>query len=180
MTARTPSTLLALALGLLLAAPAAAAPPGPADDRGPTDAQIARHKARRGQVLRTKLGLDDARAQRVEALLDKQRASMKAVKQEQRKLMKRLHSLLEADSADQQAYSDIVKALRYNHDRLHQLKQGRIDALAKELTPKQQAQALMILQRHKRHKRGQRGMRGGQGRRGGGFGGGPMAPPPGE
>lgn len=136
---------------------------------------MAKMKQHRGRMLREKVGLSEAKAQKLERIMDGFHQKRRALHQQMRSNHKALRQLLKADSNDQQAYKKSVDGLIDARDRMQKLKRQQIRAMRKHLTPKQQAKAMMALHRMKRkmhHKmrrmhRKHRGMRGsGANRRG--------------
>ena len=112
------------------------------------------------KVLTDKVGLEDKKADKVAALLKKDREDQRKIRKEMRDARQDLKKLLDDDSNDQKAYSKAMAALRKSRDDLHKLQNKHFQQLSKELTPKQQAklfQAMQQLQRKLRRAFVQRG-----------------------
>ncbi len=106
-------TSLVLALGLLLAAPAALAGRWGAGERGgrghhtPLDARLEKHL--------DELGLDDAQREKVRVILDAARAEREGGRERMVSAFESMHVLLEADAPDEAAVlakADEIGALR--------------------------------------------------------------------
>ncbi|HLV22721.1 MAG TPA: periplasmic heavy metal sensor [Polyangiaceae bacterium] len=141
------SLLLATSL-LGVGAPAVAGDDAPAADK--RAAVEARLKQLRRDMLRKEVGLSDAQATKVEAVLDQ-------LQPERDRLTRRLHQhrqtlkqLLAKDSDDQAAYTAAINGLRDAQHKLHLLRQKEFDAVRQHLTPKQQAKFVRAL--HRMHK----------------------------
>lgn len=135
---KTAKLLAPLLLGMfvtLAATPKAEAQPA---DRA---ARVeARKKEVRARLLRNKVGLDESKAGQVEKILDQHAKERKALQQERMRHQQKLKQLLQADSNDQKAYSTAISGFRTADKKLRALRDKEMDALAKVLTPKQQAQ----------------------------------------
>lgn len=174
---KTTRNVMFALLALLIATPAFAGGPR-RDGRGDPEARAAhrakmeaRFKEKRGELLRERIGVDEATAQACEAILDRYEAQRKALRDEIRTHKQALRELFEADSADDAAYLVEVDGLVKAHKQMQGFRQQEFEEVRVLLTGKQQAHLLAAL--HRMHKR----MRGGpmHGRRGGGRGMGPGA-----
>ena len=132
-----------LSVGLVLA-PAPAAEAQPAQ----RSARVAKRlKQARARLLRHKVGLDEAKAARVEKILDQHAKQRKALKKQTRQHRRTVTGLLAADSNDQQAYARAIKGVRDADKKLRALRDKELDALAKVLTPKQQAKLVIAVKK---------------------------------
>ncbi len=146
-------------------------PPG--QMKGPNKQQRAKQMKRAekmvGKALRNKLGLSDAKATKVEAILKQHRASQQKIQAEIRKARQALRKLFQTDSNDQKAWGAALDEMEKGHKALAKGRDKQFAALKKVLTPKEQAKLLRglnQLQKRMKAKRGQRGQRGQKGQRG--------------
>lgn len=138
---------------LLVPAMAFAQPPGPRGERGAKMGE--RMKEMRSRVLREKVGLAEADAQAIEAVLQKYDPERQKLHQKKRQTRQALRALFQSDSNDQEAYRVALKDARDVHEALHNLRQTQMAAVSKMLSPKQQAKLMMAMHRmKKRHMRG--------------------------
>ena len=144
--------LITLAAALLLAVPASAHEPPP---RQGHDGQ--RFKERmtrmRGQILRNRVGLDDATAQQIEAELARLDPERRKLHQRKQQARRGLRQLIESDSNDQDAYTAALAEMRAVQKALSSLRERQFSALSGMLTPKQQARMFMAMQRMQRRMR---------------------------
>jgi Spy/CpxP family protein refolding chaperone len=130
-------SLLAAGLVLTTAAPALAQNP----QRG---AQVEKRiQQARGRLLRHKVGLDEKKAVAVEGILDRHAKERRTLRKQMREHKKSVTTLLSADSNDQQAYARAIAGVRATDNKLRTLRDKELDALAKVLTPKQQAKLVV-------------------------------------
>ncbi len=101
----------------------------------------------RGEVLRKKVGLDEAKAKQVEKLLDKYEPQRQAAQKQMREKQRTLGALLKADSNDQQAYKNAIKGYRDADKKLRAVRDKEFDEVAKLITPKQQAKLVVALRK---------------------------------
>ncbi|MFP6684613.1 MAG: periplasmic heavy metal sensor [Polyangiaceae bacterium] len=163
------------------------------DRRGPEN-RGARHEDRRkrfakkrARLLRERIGLDEASAKKVEALFKQFGEQRQSARKSVRVGRDALNKLLRENSDDQAAYRAAIDKLRIAHDAMHSLRNTEWAALAKVLTPKQQATLLRALGKMQK-RMGRRGRKGRRGKRGGrdrmdrrdGRGGPPRGGPPGR
>jgi Spy/CpxP family protein refolding chaperone len=142
------AALVALAALISIAAVARPAFAAPEDKREDKRAKVEqRLKQARHDVLRKEVGLDEAKAKAVEAVLDKYNAERKQLKGEVRGQREALKKLLDQNSNDDGAYTKALKALRESQKKLANIQDREIDELQKMLTPKQQAKFVRALQR---------------------------------
>ncbi|MEY3015233.1 MAG: hypothetical protein RIT45_3968 [Pseudomonadota bacterium] len=128
-------------------------PPPPPHDDEPDDAVEGadgarwreRIRALRARVLRQDVGLDEATARRVEGVFDRARRERREVEVRARRAMQAMHLLLEADSADQDAYRQAVDAVLTARAAAAARREAEFAALRATLTPKQSARLLMSL-----------------------------------
>ena len=93
----------------------------------------------RGRLLREMVGLNEEKANQVEQILktfDDEHQAYTAMLDVARRAM---HSLLEAESDDQEAYARAVEDVRVAHEYLSQLRDRQFRAMQKALQPKDQA-----------------------------------------
>lgn len=178
---RKMTMLLTLSLSLLIAGAALAQPRGPRGEMTPE--RVEKFKEKRGELLREKVGLSEALATRVEAVMDKFQAERQELHGQVMEAKQALQTLLEEDSGDQLAYKanlDTLLAIRTSMQELHEAEISEIRGL---LTPKEATKLLSTMERVHKRMRGMKG-HGRKGRcpdgdcpRGDGFG--PGGPGPG-
>lgn len=142
---------------------AAFAQPGSGDRRGKRGdraAKMERVKELRGKLLRDKVGLNEARAQKVEAILEAQRDQQKALRESVRTNMRALRTLIESDSNDQPAYQAAIDGLRAARAQMQALRDAQFTELSKVLSSREQATLMLAMKRVKGHM-GRHGRRGG-------------------
>lgn len=144
ITTRIAAAFAALTLTLGVASSAAAKPKGPHDKRAQVEQRI---KQARGEILRKHVGLDDAKAKEVEAILDKHAPERKKLQGQMREARKTVRALLQADSNDQAAYARAIADYRSAEKKLDALREKEYDELAKKLTPKQQAKLVVAIRK---------------------------------
>ncbi|MBI4952397.1 MAG: periplasmic heavy metal sensor [Myxococcales bacterium] len=135
-------------LRMLLAALAIASlsVPALAQDAGAPPTEVsARVKRMRARVLRDKVGLDEARAEKVGKILDGFDAERQKAQKEQRAARRALVEVVRAKGEDQKAYADAVQRFRDAQKALVELRNRQFDAVGKELTPREQATMLVTL-----------------------------------
>ena len=133
--------LLSVGLVLATAEPAAAQKPN-------RTAQVQkRMQQARGRLLRQKVGLDEKKAAAVERILDQHAKERRSLQKQIREHRRTITALLAADSNDQKAYSRAISGFRGADNKLRALREKELDALAKVLTPKQQAQLVVAVKR---------------------------------
>lgn len=171
---RTTAMLVAALLTTAVALPTLAQPArqGAAAAQRGGDARAGKQKrlrAMRHKLLRRKLGLSEARASKVEKILERFTPQRREIKKETRAARRSLRLLFRANSDDQQAYKKALARLRAGHKAMQQLRDSEFTALQAELTPKEQAMMLRALQQLQRRmqrmrarnvRRGQAGQRG--------------------
>lgn len=148
---------------------------------------MAKMKVRRGKILREKVGLPEARAKRIESMMDGFHTQMRAVKKQMRVQHLALRKLLKQDSADEAAYKTALDSIVASKQQIDRLKAANIDAIRKQLSYKEQAKAMMALHHMKRgmhrfmgrHHGGPKGKRGGRMGHGRAGGDARHGPPPG-
>jgi Spy/CpxP family protein refolding chaperone len=152
MTRARFASWLSLLAVLTLAAPSLAER-GP-HRRGPPPDRSAeaypRIKEIRNRVLREHVGLDAARAQQVEAVLDKYHAERRLARQEIATQQREIRRLLDQNSEDQAAYAKALTAAEAARQRLHVIDRAQHAELAKILTPKQHAKLEAAVRRMQR------------------------------
>jgi Spy/CpxP family protein refolding chaperone len=133
-------------IALLVSLPAVAEPK--VDDKR---AEVrSRMRGLMGKLLRQDVGLDEKTARGVEQTLDQFKAERQRLRAELRSQRQKLRELLRQNSEDQRAYEQAVNELREAQKKLHGLRERELDAVGKQLTPKQQAKFLQALQRLQR------------------------------
>jgi Spy/CpxP family protein refolding chaperone len=147
MTSCRFATLLPLALVLTFAVPAFAQEASPDAKRAQVEAKM---KQIRDRMLREEVGLDEAKARQVGAILDQHQIERRALRQKLQAHRTALEELLRQDSNDQGAYSREIQALRETQAKIQALRNHEIDELQKVLSPKQQAQLGAATRRMKR------------------------------
>lgn len=151
-----------LSLGLVLAFGLTSAQAEPPErGEGPPPERIEKMKKKRGQMLRTHVGLSDAKAARVELIIDQYQPRKRELRKELRALKQELRALLESDSNDEAAYARVLDGMHKRHTELHTLRLEEREAVRGELTAKQQAKLLQAMHHHKKmrkhHRKGRRG-----------------------
>lgn len=122
--------------------------PALAEPRRAEDKQAeieARMKTVLGRLLRRDVGLDEARAVRVEKALEPFAAERRRVHGELKRARQALRELLRKDSDDQAAYTRALEQYRAAQRKLIELREREFDAVRAELTPKQQAKYVQAL-----------------------------------
>ena len=133
-------------------------------------------KAMRAAILREKIGLDEATASQVEAVMDKYGLERRRVRRQVRNSQEELEDLFFMDSDDQKAYRSKLEAIVKAEAQLQKLREKELNELGRFLEPKQQATLLMEMKKlHHKGKRGRMmGRRMGKGKMGPRMGGGPQ------
>ncbi len=139
---RAAALLAALTLSLGVVHGASADPKAPADKRAQIEERI---KKARGEILRRQVGLDDAKAKSVEAILDKHAPERRKLQKEMREHKRTVRALLDADSNDQQAYARSISGYRAAEKKLDALRDKEFTELSSKLTPKQQAKLVVAI-----------------------------------
>ncbi len=99
----------------------------------------------RFKVLREKVGLNEARAKKVEVVLERLAPQRHKAQKQMRQARQQLRRLIKADGDDQQAYSKALSQIREAHSTLEKLRDQQFEELEQELTPKEQATMLHTL-----------------------------------
>ena len=145
------AVLVALPAALLIPAlepPAQAQPAG----KGPKGQKGRERVAMlRQRLFQKKLGLDDAKASKVEAILRDHVTKQREAKQRMRAASRTVRRLLREDSDDQQAYRAALAELTSAQTALEKLRSEHMAELDAVLTPKQQAQLIESLHKIRRH-----------------------------
>jgi Spy/CpxP family protein refolding chaperone len=147
MTPYRLSALIPLVLVFTLAAPALAQGAPPATKRAQVEAKM---KEIRNRMLREQVGLSEAKARQVEAILEKNQAERESLRQKVQAHRRAIGELLAKDSNDQPAYSREIKGMRDTQRQIQALRDKEIDELQKVLTPKEQAKLGVAMQQMKR------------------------------
>ncbi len=119
----------------------------------PAAKRRARIRSKRARLLRKRLGLDEARARKVEALFDEHAAAKKKSRREMRTARRAVAKLLRQDSDDQDAYRAALDRLSLATSALVTLRRDHIKRLRTVLTPKEQARLMRMMARAARHMR---------------------------
>ncbi len=106
-------------------------------------------KAMRAKMLREKVGLTEEKAKQVEGVLDGFHDRHVQLRKAFKENMKAIKDLVKADSADQDAYTKALLAMRDNHKAQQVLMDEQMEALKKVLTPKEQAKMFLAHQKMK-------------------------------
>lgn len=104
-----------------------------------------RLKQIRAQMLRKRVGLDEATAARVEAVFESHKQERNQQQQRLRNNRKAIMDLVKSDSNDQAAYARAIAEERGAEQALARIRNAQTDELAKILTPKQQAKLTLAL-----------------------------------
>jgi hypothetical protein len=145
------------------ARPAASPRPGPATAKGraatasasaaPVSAAEVRAKAMRAKILRKRVGLNEERALKVEAILERYAPERRRIQGSVREATKSLRELLYANSEDQQAYGRALEQLRAGQKALQNLRDREDEAMRQVLKPREQALLLRSLENLRRRAR---------------------------
>ena len=168
-------------LCLSLAAPAQGKPlPWERGDRGKApraEKMEQRIKAKRAELIRSRIGLSEADSDEVLKTLERFDSRRRELMEKRRGLRQSMERLFESDSEDQEEYRRVVAGLRAVEEAAHRLRGEQADALARVVSPKHQLRILVAMKRfqkrlHKRQgehrrERRERGPREDRGRRGG-------------
>jgi len=109
-----------------------------------------RAHALRAKILRNRVGLDEARATKVEAILDRFAPERRKAAEDIRAAKNGLQQLLQSGSEDQKAYSRALDKLRAGNKALQAVSDKEVSAVNAELKPKEQALLLRSLDRMRR------------------------------
>ncbi len=176
---RKMTMLLTVTLSLLIAGAALAQPRGPRGEMSPE--RMEKFKKKRGELLRQKVGLEEAEAVQVEAVMDKFRTERREIRAQVRETKQTLKALMDEDSDDQLAYQNNLDILLASKAAMQDLMAAEIAELRALLTPKKATKVLALMERVHKRMRGmkhgkKRGMKGrcdgddcpmkGEGRRG--------------
>lgn len=144
---------LCLALPLALVSPTPFFAPAQAQPRGKGPQGKGRERVAqlRQRLFQRKLGLDDAKASKVEAILRDHVTKQRAAKQQMRAANQKVRQLLRQNSDDQQAYREALAELTAAQSELEKLRSTHLAELGAILTPKQQAQLIQSLHQIRRH-----------------------------
>ncbi len=138
---------LVLFTALALSGVASAKPP-------PKDGRRAKIEARMQEIvqrlLKDDVGLDDAKAKKVGALLVQNRADQSKIRAEMKKSRQAVKELVDQGSDDDKAYAKALAAMRKAQADQHKLTDQHFQKLSRELTPKQQAKLFVALHKLKR------------------------------
>lgn len=152
--------LLALSLALassVFTASAEARPGRPAAEarsrRPAATAERPSPKKARARILREQVGLDDARARKVEKIMDDGAAERRVAQAERQKARHEVQNLLDADSKDDAAYAQALAAARAAEERLRRAREHDFTEISKVITPREQAKLLRALARVARRQR---------------------------
>lgn len=115
--------------------------------------KLRRLKRKRARILRRKLGLDEARASRLEMLFDEHAEQQRQARVELRRARKQLRRLLREDSDDQAAYKAALDELQAADRRAATLRDTHLSQLREVLTPKEQALLMRMMVKARRHLR---------------------------
>lgn len=149
MMRRIPMLLALIAATLTLAFPAAAdddATP-PAKKRELIEQRMQQVRAR---VLREHVGLTEAKAKRVEAIMDRTQKERRKLRQETRRHRRKIARLLRRDADDQAAYRKALVQAMKARKRAADLEVREFEEIAKVLTPKEHAKLLAAHQKVRR------------------------------
>lgn len=111
---------------------------------------VAKMKAHRGKMLREHVGLSDAKATKVERLMNNFHEKRRAVRASMRPHHRQLRRLLKQDSNDQGSYKRALDAVIAGRAKIARLKDEQVRRLRTLLSPKQQAKVLMAMLKMKR------------------------------
>jgi|ERR1041385_1735499 Spy/CpxP family protein refolding chaperone len=111
---------------------------------GRADVEQRMHKAR-ARLLRERVGLSEAKAQKVESVLDKYAPERKRLLASMRDARQKLRALVTLKSDDQNAYRTNLDELRKSRQGLLDLMQKAFTEVSKDLSPKEQALLYLAL-----------------------------------
>jgi hypothetical protein len=126
-----------------------------------------RIKAKRAELIRSRIGLDEEQAGQVLATLERFDPRRRELMQKKRSLGQAMDRLFKSDSAEDAEYRKVLAGLQSMEDAMHRLRSDQAAALGDVVTPRFQLRILVALKRFQRrlHKR-QRERRGaGEGKR---------------
>lgn len=109
--------------------------------------RLARMRAIRLQVLKTEVGLPDAKAQQVASAIEGFDGLRRGYRRSLRAARREIKRLLDADSNDMKAYRTAMKQMRSAHVDLQKLRRQEFKAVSKVLSPKQSARLMLSLER---------------------------------
>ncbi len=157
MKLRTTIMILALCLGISM--PAGANPLPWEKDQGPSRGngeKIAKRiKAKRAELIRTRIGLDEAQSEEVLATLERFDERRRELMEKKRNLGQTMDRLFQSDSADDAEYQQVIAGLQSMEDAMHRLRSEQASALGEVVSPRFQLRILVALKRFQRrlHKR---------------------------
>lgn len=114
------------------------------------EAHHARMKAHFAEVLRKDVGLQEERAQQVEAIFARQHKGARALHESMRGHREALRALLEADSNDQAAYAKALDGIEKSRESMRVHRKAGLDEARKLLSPKEQAKLLRAMHQGRR------------------------------
>ena len=143
--------------------PAASPRPGQATAKGraaaagasaaPLSAAEVQAKAVRAKILRKRVGLNEERALKVEAIFERYTPERRRIEGSIREATKTLRELLYANSEDQQAYGRALEQLRAGQKALQSVRDRQDEAMRQVLKPREQALLLRSLENLRRRAR---------------------------
>lgn len=147
MKNRLSRLLICVVAAALVPLTVSAEPPGKRGKRGKHFKKI---KEMRSKMLRKRVGLDEATAQGVEAILGSFDPRRKALHKRKRAAGKALRELVRSDSNDQRAYNGLLDEMQAVQAGMATLRTEQAIALRKALTPRQAATLFGALHRMQR------------------------------
>lgn len=140
-------TVLVALTTMTVAPPAVTQPSEQSGERRQARKRVAKLRTR---VLRNKVGLSDAKIERVVAILERQQAQRHSLEKQLRQSRRALGQLFKADSSDQAAYAQHLDALQEAQRSLATLRDEQITDLREVLEPKEQAKLFRAMEMVKR------------------------------
>lgn len=172
------TTLLTGAIGLALCVPASADALPWEKNRGDStvraEKMAKRIKAKRAELIRTRIGLSEEQSEQVLETLERFDPRRRELMKKKRGLGQAMDRLFSSDSADDAEYGRVLAGLQSMEDAFHQLRSEQAAAIGQVVGPRFQLRILVALKRlqrrlHRRQhdlRRGESEKRRGPGRNG--------------
>ena len=165
MKVQTALLTAAITLGLCVPASAGALPweKGQGDSTARAEKMAKRIKAKRAELIRTRIGLSEEQSEQVLTTLERFDPRRRELMEKKRGLGEAMDRLFSSDSADEAEYRKVLAGLLAMEDAFHQLRSEQATAIGQVVGPRFQLRILVALKRLQRrlHKRQHDRRRGG-------------------
>ena len=136
---------MAALAALLMLAPSASAERPRRGEGPPVERLHERMTELRGRLLRKRVGLDEDKVARVEALLEQGDAERKALHKAMRQSRRALRELVQRDSTDEAAFEAAVTGMLKARNRMHTLRHEELSKLRRVLSAKEMGKLVLAL-----------------------------------